>query len=125
MERIEQDCHHPYFERNAQSYCKLGKAIVNAYSFPILMDYDVHHHELHPNCKKLPIPAVQTLKVVTANFETCDSPLKTIDNLMYAFHKAEIDSSLSDRDRQVASQVIDGLYKQLPYIRYGMIKQKR
>lgn len=117
------DCHHPFFERKAQSKTPDGKYIVNAPSFPILMDYDVHHYELHPNCNKLPVLQRKSIEIVAANFTPVENPITTINNLMVAFLKAENCGQLDYNQQKLAYISIECLKKQLPYIKFGMIKR--
>lgn len=117
------DKHHPVFERAEQSRYGCGKSLVNAMSFPVLMDYDVHHYELHENCNKLPILQRPALEIVAANFNPKENPLATIDNLMVAFYKAECCGHIDGRQRILAGIAIECLTKQIPYIKYGMVRR--
>ena len=116
------DRHHPYFQRKEQSRSRIGRSIVNAKSFPILMDYGIHHHELHPNCEKMPIFERPTLEVVAAYFNPVENPIETIDILMRAFSKAEKSERIKYSQKILAGIAIENLAKQIPYIKYGRIK---
>ena len=123
MEReLTPDGHHPYFERKAHEKCLAGKAIVNAFSFPIKMDYGIHHFELHPNCDKLPVLETKSMEIVRANFVAVENPIETINNLMLAFLRAENCGKLDYSQQKLAYISIECLKKQLPYIKFGMIK---
>lgn len=117
------DKHHPIFERADWSRDGMSKTIRCAGSFPILMDYDVHHNELHANCHHIQFIGREALKVVMNNFEVCENPIEQMYNLIYAMNKAEIDHHIPKVQRDLAGLAIYNFEQQLPYIKYGYIKK--
>lgn len=117
------DKHHPIFERADWSRDGLSKKIRCIGSFPILMDYEVHHQELHTHCDPIQFIGREALKVVMDNFKVSDDPIEQIYNLMYAMNKAEIDRNIPKTQRDLAGLAIYNFEQQLPYIKYGYVEK--
>ena len=110
--------HHVLFERAIWEKEPYSKKLRRESGLIIPMDEEVHA-ELHRDVGKVPLLGRQAITLVHNEFYRGNNHMETIDNLLFAFNKVEIDRKMPPEDRRLAELAIHNVGLQKPYIKFG------
>lgn len=110
--------HHVLFERAVWESNPKGKELRRDSGLIIPMDEEVHA-ELHRDVSKVPLLGRQAIMLVKNEFCRGRNNMETIDNLLFAFNKVEIDNRIPIEERRLAELAIHNVGLQKPYIKFG------
>jgi len=117
------DGHHIIHNRMEWSLRPEAKLIRDTPSLIVRMDRS-DHDEIHRYCPPVPLLGYHALIRTLQTFEQGETPLKTMDNLMYSIEIASKHPKAHEIEKQLANLAIWAIDLQRPFIA-GVLQNER